>query len=81
MLGYCYNNGIGTKINKQKAFELYQNAAILGDDTAQFNLALMYEEGDGITKDIGKAIYWYEKSAKQGDQDAQIKLKNLKKNK
>src|SRR3989337_543335 len=62
MLGYCYNNGIGTKINKQKAFEFYQNAAILGDDdVAQNNLAVMYEEGDGITKDIDKAIYWYEK--------------------
>ncbi len=22
-LGYCYDNGIGTKIDKQKAFELY----------------------------------------------------------
>jgi TPR repeat protein len=29
-LGYCYNNGIGTDINEQKAFELYQKAADLG---------------------------------------------------
>jgi TPR repeat protein len=35
MLGYCYDEGIGTKIDKQKAFELYQNAENLGDDMAQ----------------------------------------------
>ncbi|GBC22483.2 kinase-like domain-containing protein [Rhizophagus irregularis DAOM 181602=DAOM 197198] len=69
--------GIGTTIDKQKSFELYQNAANLGSNTAQYNLALMFEEGDGITKDIGKAIYWYEKSAEQGDLDAQIKLKTF----
>ncbi|UZO03820.1 uncharacterized protein OCT59_024221 [Rhizophagus irregularis] len=96
-LGYCYEkgigveidlkktiycNGIGTKIDKQKAFELYQNAANLGhnDVHAQYNLALMYEKGDGITKYIDKAIYWYKKSAKQGNQDAQNKLKKLQKN-
>jgi TPR repeat protein len=73
MLGYCYNEGIGTKIDKQKAFELYQNAANLGDITAQYNLALMYEKEN----DIDKAIYWYEKSAEQGDTDAQDKLKTL----
>jgi TPR repeat protein len=30
----------------------------------------MYEGGKGITEDIDKAIYWYEKSAEQGDQSA-----------
>jgi TPR repeat protein len=79
MLGYCYDEGIGTKIDKQKAFELYQNAANLGHDIAQNNLAIMYEEGDCITKDIDRAIYWYEKSAKQGNKGAQNNLKMLQK--
>ncbi|EXX79527.1 Skt5p [Rhizophagus irregularis DAOM 197198w] len=78
MLGYCYDEGIGTKIDKQKAFELYQNAANLGNYMAQNNLALMYEEGDGIAKDIDKAIYWYEKSAKQGNEKAKNNLKILR---
>jgi TPR repeat protein len=45
---------------------------------AQYNLALMYEYGKGIIKDVDKAIYWYEKSANLGDLDALSKLINLK---
>jgi TPR repeat protein len=41
----------------------------------------MYENGNGIKKDIKQAIYWYEKSSEQGDEDAKNKLKNLKKRK
>ena len=40
----------------------------------------MYENGNGIVKDIDQAIYWYEKSAEQGNQDAQNKLEKLLKN-
>ncbi|CAB4434878.1 unnamed protein product [Rhizophagus irregularis] len=59
-LGYCYDEGIGNKIDKQKAFKLYQIASNLGNEMAQYNLALMYQYGKGITKDINKAIHWYE---------------------
>ena len=78
MLGYCYDVGIGTNVDKQKAVKLYQKAANLGDSTAQYNLANMYKNEEGIEKDINQAIYWYEQSAKQGDKDAQNKLKQLK---
>ncbi len=69
-MGYYYHFGIGTGINKKKAFELYQKAANLEHSMAQYNLAYMYENGDGIMKDIDKALYWYNKSAKQGNQDS-----------
>ncbi len=84
MLGFCYHNGIGTIINKLKAFELYHKAAHLKDTIAQYNLAEMYENGDRIKKDINNATCWYKKSAEQGDNDAQNKLdllKNKNKNK
>ncbi|GBB84168.1 hypothetical protein RclHR1_01080024 [Rhizophagus clarus] len=72
-----YYYGIGTDISKQMAYELYQMAANLENDLAQYNLALMYENGDGIKKDINQAIYWYKKSAEQENEDAQCKLKVL----
>ena len=56
---------------------MYKKAAEKDDKDAQNNLAVLYENGDGIDKDIDKAIYWYKKSAEQGFQDAQNKLKIL----
>ncbi|EXX50477.1 uncharacterized protein OCT59_012493 [Rhizophagus irregularis] len=76
-LGNCYQYGIGTNTNEQKAFKLYQKAANLGDSIAQYYLASMFEYGIGIEKNINQATYWYKKSAEQGDQDAQEKLNEL----
>ncbi|GBB88060.1 hypothetical protein RclHR1_01460010 [Rhizophagus clarus] len=81
MLGYCYDNEIGTDIDKQKAFRLYQKAAKLENRIAQYNLAIVYESGLGeVEKNIDEAIYWYEKSANNGYQNAQIQLDILLKN-
>jgi hypothetical protein len=77
MLGRCYYLGIGTNINKQKAFELYQKAASMGNYIAQYNIANLYLRGDYVVKDIDRALYWYRKSAEQGCQWAQDKLKKL----
>ena len=39
-----------------------------------FKLGVMYAEGQGVTKDYKKALYWFEKSAKQGFVKAQNNL-------
>ncbi len=44
-LDYCYNHGIGTDIDKKKAFDLYKVAAKEGNDNAQ--KGLLYEQGEG----------------------------------
>ena len=59
---------------------MYQKAANLGNCDAQYNLALIYEYGEVIKKDINKAIYWYKKSADQGYEDAHYELKSLLEN-
>ena len=43
-----------------------------GDAQAQFNLGLLYQRGDGVPKDYGKAVSWYRKSAEQGDPFGQL---------
>ncbi|RGB36753.1 kinase-like domain-containing protein [Rhizophagus diaphanus] len=78
MLGYYYDNQVETSIYKRKLFELYHKSAISGDMFAQYNLALMYENGDGIERDINLANYWYKQSAGQGNQKAQNNLKKLR---
>lgn len=60
------------------AFEYLLKASDFGDAPAMSDLALMYEEGKGVKKDLDMALYWYEKSADKGWEDAIAKVKQLK---
>ena len=64
-----YNNG-----NYKKAVKLWKKAAEQGDDAAQYNLGVMYDEGQGVRQDYKEAVKWYKKAAKQGNGIAQINL-------
>lgn len=44
-------------------FVLLEEAAKLDHPHAQYNLAVMYQKGDGVEIDMEKSIYWYEKAA------------------
>jgi len=48
-----------------------------GDMQAQFDLALCYQTGEGIKKDMKKAKFWYMKAAGQGHQEAGFILRTL----
>jgi hypothetical protein len=37
-----------------------------GDITSQYNLALMYDNGWGVTQDYKEAVKWYTLAAEQG---------------
>lgn len=45
-----------------------------GDVEAQFNLALLYDRGQGVPKDTSEALRWYRLAATQGDPFAQNTL-------
>lgn len=42
---------------------LLEQAAKLDHPNAQYNLAVMYQKGDGVEKDMQKALFWYEKAS------------------
>jgi len=44
------------------------------DSNAQYNLAICYENGNGVEMDLEKAVQWYQKSAEGGDSSAQYNL-------
>ena len=48
-----------------------KRSANQGNQHAQYKLARIYQDGDGIDINMDEAIYWYEKSAEQGNQKAQ----------
>jgi TPR repeat protein len=52
----------------------FHRAAAQGYAPAQFNLGLMYANGEGVPKDPAKAVELFQKSADQGNVDAQNNL-------
>ena len=48
--------------------------ALLGNIDAQYNLGVLYENGDGVTKDNKKALKWYTRAAEGGHYLAQFEL-------
>ena len=45
-----------------------------GDKDAQYNLALLYTNGEGTEKNLEKAFYWYQKAAENGFEVAMYNL-------
>lgn len=52
----------------------YLKAAEAGYPYAQYNLGLMYFNGDGVTKDWQKGAAWVYKAAEQGLVEAQVEM-------
>ncbi len=52
----------------------HYSEATKGDAAAQFNLALTYQDGNGLPRDYEKAAYWYRAAARQGHSPAQYSL-------
>jgi TPR repeat protein len=56
------------------AFQIFQPLAEQGDADAQYNLGVMYHNGEGVPRDYAEAVKWYRLAAEQGDADAQHNL-------
>ena len=55
-------------------FNQTQRLANQGKASAQYDLALMYDEGEEVRQDYFKAVEWYQKAANQGYADSQFNL-------
>ncbi len=65
----AYRNG-----DYESAFEEFKTLAKRGNPSAQYNLAIMYHQGQGSKKDLDKAMDWFRRAADQGYASAQFKL-------
>ena len=45
-----------------------------GDPTAQYELGVMYQNGEGLPQNYSKAVKWFRMAAEQGDSNAQYSL-------
>jgi TPR repeat protein len=55
-------------------FEEMFESASQGNAGAQFNIGLMYRNGDGVPQDYAEAMKWHRLAADQGDANAQNSL-------
>ena len=62
----AYNSG-----DFAAAVKWFTLAAEQGDADAQFNLGMVYWDGEGVSQDIKAAMKWFTLAAEQGDADAQ----------
>jgi TPR repeat protein len=77
-LGFIFNQGgNGVKRDDAEAASWYRKAAMRGDSLAQFDLALLYDQGRGVKEDAAEAAKWYRAAAVQGDAAAQRHLGTL----
>lgn len=57
-----------------KALQLWGELAQKGDASAQFNLGIMHDQGEGTARDAAEAARWYRLAAEQGDSSAAFNL-------
>jgi hypothetical protein len=56
------------------AYKEWNQLAAQGNANAQYNLGVMYANGNGVPKDYKQVVHWYHKAAGQGDAGAQYNL-------
>jgi TPR repeat protein len=56
------------------ALRLWRSLAGRGDADAQYNLGVMYNNGDGVAKNYTEALKWHRRAAAQGNGNAQFNL-------
>jgi TPR repeat protein len=72
-LGFRYCVGQGSPTNFAEAAKWLRKAAEQGIIVAQYDLALVFEKGDGMTNYV-EAAKWFRKAAKGGNAEAQADL-------
>jgi TPR repeat protein len=75
-----YDEGLGVARNDNEAVKWYRRAADQGFADAQYNLALMYETGEGVAVNQVYAYMWFDIAAKTypvgADRDDAIEGRN-----
>ena len=56
------------------ALRYWTDQAALGNAAAQYNLALMYDRGEGVPQSFDESVKWTRASAEQGNAAAQLRL-------
>jgi uncharacterized protein len=80
-VGQDYEKGLAAAQSGDFATALkeWRPLAEQGDTNGQYNLGVMYKNGDGVVQDYAEAVKWWRLAAEQGNVKAlgEFKLKQL----
>ncbi|MGI6205565.1 MAG: tetratricopeptide repeat protein [Anaerovoracaceae bacterium] len=76
-LGRIYAEGKITEEDPEKAYYNFMMAGAIGDPVSVTNMALFYEEGYGIEKNMDRAVELYKMAADAGEENAIEALERL----
>jgi len=72
--------GCGVTEDKCQTAFWYRKATQQGHPTAQFNLGVMFEAGDGAPQNLEHAAFWYQTATENGaESERQVFVDKLKK--
>lgn len=74
LFGKMYADGKGVPVDLEKAFELFNRAAKLGNPEAMVAVAALYSAGKGTDKNMKAAFEWFRKAAELNYSLAQFSL-------
>ena len=77
-VGAKYTAGTNATKDFQEAVRSWQRAAEQGDPEGQYNLGLMYDKGQGVSKDFVRAYMWYHLAAAALSGDDAMVAKKLR---
>lgn len=70
-IGDIYYHGFQ---DSTEGFRWYLRAAEGGDQTAQYNVGICYNNGSGVEQNLEESVKWYTAAAEQGEADAMNNL-------
>ena len=62
---------------REEAAKIFELAACAGHPEAQRAIGFMYYKGHGVEHNLQKAIYWFQRGAKQGEKMCKYWLKEM----
>lgn len=77
LLAQCYRNEIGVKKDLKKYVDCMLSSADNGYDKAQYQVGLMYRDGDILEKNLKLAEAYLNKAAQQGNPEASAAFNSL----
>ena len=71
-------NGVGVTKDPATAANWFTKAAHAGYRDSAFDLAVLYERGEGVSQSAQNALTWYDAAATLGDPEAAERAKILR---